>query len=422
MKQPEALHEQAFLGSLLMFPDTIDRWMVVIDPDDFKMPLNRQIWDIIADLYSQGAAIDIVTVYDKFPNMEYLTACTEACLFSGHAPEYVRILKQRAYEAKICDIVRTGLRDKTQPETWAEQISLLPRYSEGKDYTMVELVKMVKDIASHKSGTAFQFNLPAIQRITGGLDRAELCTIGGHTSMGKSSLAIHLSIGFAEQGHSVLYCSSEMSEIDISRRLLANLGRVDIGNFRTGVYSQRDDDKVAENMEIIKNWKYAVKRTNTVTEIRSAINKYDPDIVIVDHLQNLAGTGSSYEATTANVGELQNICLMENVGMVMLSQFHRPPDKRHIMRPRLNDFKGSGGIEEKSTIAILCYWPDKADDKVMRVENEPEIYEVNVAKNRDGRTGFCKLDFYPEWSRFENFSGGKENHPPLGVKGVVYDE
>jgi len=414
--------ETAILGVLLMYPDEIEHWIGIIDADDIQTPLNRKLWELLVNQYENGRPADIVIVNEIMGGhlLPYLTKAVEDA-WSRHMPEYVRILKQSSFQHKITEIVRQGIQDKTQPEEWAAEIAALPQYSEKPEFSMVELAAKVKDIASHKQGTAYRFNLPSIQRLTGGLDPAELLIIGGNTAMGKTSLAIHFSIGFAQDGNRVLFCTAEMSEVDIARRQLANMCRIDTNRFRAGTYDAKDDEKVNEAVEQIKEWEYNIKRVNTVAEIRAAIAKYKPEIVIIDHLQNLSGKGKRFEIVSDNIGQLQNICLLEDVAMIVLSQFHRPPDKKKISRPKLSDFRSTGEIEEKSTMALLCYWPARAEDKVMRIPNEPEEYEINIAKNRSGRTGYCKLDFYPEWSKFCNYTG-EEKHTPQGIRNEKYEE
>jgi len=52
-------------------------------------------------------------------------------------------------------------------------------------------------------------------------------------------------------------------------------------------------------------------------------------------------------------------------------------DNGGMREPELSDFKETGVLEENTDVAILLYWPDR---------ESPE-YIMNVAKNRDGRTG-----------------------------------
>lgn len=403
--KPEVTVETAILGMLLMFPRDIPKWIGVIDVDDFSEPLNRSIWGVIVDNTVSGRPVDLIIVDDALGggHYDYLTKSVSES-YAYNMGEYVRILKQDSYLRKITKAVRVGLDLGEKPEDIANTIANLPQYSEKPEYTMVDLIEMVKEVASHNKGTEFKYNLSVIQDMTGGLDRGELLMIGGHTSMGKTSLAIHLSIGFAEAHHKILYCTAEMSDIEIARRQLANKCHINIKNFREGSYTKSDDDKVSLAVSDIKEWNYDIKKVNTTLDIRSAMSKHNPDIVIVDHLQNLSGKGKNkFEIVTENISQLQSLGFLNNVGMIVLSQLHRGEQTKTIPRPRLRDFRASGEIEEKATQAILCHWQAKAEDKVSRIHNQQEIYEVNIAKNRDGKTGYCKIGFFPEYSLFEQY-------------------
>jgi len=405
--------EQAFLGALLLDTALIDCWVGVMTESDFISPLNQRLFSIIADKHKSGEVIDLVTVREKFPDIKYLTQCVEICEVSSHVPGYAKIIKQAAYERQIVEIVRQGKIDRTEPEQWAADIALIPQYTENQEeYTIVELAHMAHDIASKNKGCAYKFCLPVLQRKTGGFDIHENIQIGGYPSHGKSALATHLSIGFAKYGYRVLFLTAEQSELDMTRNILANICRINTMDFRTGRYSDKDKEKVLAAEKTISEWKFDIRRVTTTADIYGAVKKIQPEIVIIDYLQNIAPPKagmSSHQRDTDNMGAIQNMTIREPIATITLSQFSRPAEKGKMKRPNMRSFMNSGAIEQKASIALLCWWQARADDIVKRDDPlTPEEYEVNVVKSKMGGTGICKMDYYPENCRFENWTNPAE--------------
>jgi len=91
----------------------------------------------------------------------------------------------------------------------------------------------------------------------------------------------------------------------------------------------------------------------------------------------------------------------KNITTFLLSQFHRPQEGR-IRRPRNNDFRDSGAIEERADIILLLYWERKIRmESLFRKDDEdPEYSEINLTKSKDGATGGLAYNFYPEFHRW----------------------
>ena len=72
-------------------------------------------------------------------------------------------------------------------------------------------------------------------------------------------------------------------------------------------------------------------------------------------------------------------------------------------------------------IALLTWWQAKVDGEVERYNNpRGEEYDVDVAKSKMGPTGICKLNYWPEYCRFESWDNPAEQIQPW--KGAKNDE
>ena len=390
--------EKAVLGCLLI-EKNYDRWQGILTPSDFTGD-NKKILEVIIEQYQKRRPYDILIIHERtgIP-MTYLTEIAESVVETTSMKEYVSILKDRNYKQRITQIIRRG----GNPEDIAERLSKLKKYEPINTYSFSELLKKTYDTIENGKGTEFKFHLTRLNELTGGFDRGELCVIGGYRSTGKTSLTIDEAIHFAGHKRKILYCTSEMSEEEIARRIESNISRYSISKFRGGYFLPSELEIVRRKIETVKHWDINIIRVAYTDEIGRLIARFSPDICIVDHLHNLSrkSTASLFQKTTENIADLQRFCQQEKVGMIVNSQLHRAVNEKP-RRPRLDDFRSSGEIEEKATIALLLYWEARMKNEVKRTQ-DPELYEIDIAKNRDGRTGRIKVGFYPEYSKFEDW-------------------
>jgi replicative DNA helicase len=173
-------------------------------------------------------------------------------------------------------------------------------------------------------------------------------------------------------------------------------------DLRKGIF----DNNEFKEMESISNiagdtWEFNIKKVANMLDVQKNIRKYKPEIVFIDYLQNL-GVDNDYREITNNMRCIQTTALKEEITIFVLSQLSR--EKKEIRRPRLNDLRGSGRIEELSNIVLLLYWEDRLKEKVEERKGgeKPEQLEVSISKNRAGTMGRVMLDFYPEYCRIES--------------------
>jgi len=273
-----------------------------------------------------------------------------------------------------------------------------------EELTIKNDMEKVIESAENKEGAEFQFDLIDMNRWMGGLARGEEMVIGGYTSHCKSSLALQIGEEQAEKGKKVLICSSEMSNLEIARRVLANYCQIGVIDLRRGFVGKEQIQIMKDAMETLGGLKMSIVLVNHVRQIQKAVLEAKPDFVIVDHLHNLKGYGSSYERTTHSIKMLKEIALTDKVGMVGVAQLHRPKDDK-ARRPLITDLRESGAIEETANSILLLYWENRAKNKPI---GKFEKIEARVVKNRDGLVGKFDLLFETKYCRFLNQSKEEE--------------
>ena len=92
---------------------------------------------------------------------------------------------------------------------------------------------------------------------------------------------------------------------------------------------------------------------------------------------------------TSVVKELRQISLDFNCTIILLAQINRSGDSD----PKMKDLKETGELEQSATQVLILNGVDTTED-------EQEMI-IEVAKNREGKTGKTKLDYNRANQRFK---------------------
>ena len=409
--------EQASLGSILLDKEAIIATVDFLKPEEFYSEKHQMIYRSILDLFNKNQAVDLVTLaeelkknkmLEKVDGVTYLTHLINSVPNVANIRQYNQIIKEKAVLrntiSQLNKITDLCFEDK-DPKLILEKVQniavkILP---EEEEKSLGELLKHT--LISSSQGVKYRFKLESLNTFLGGIDICETITIGGYTSQGKTSLALQLCKDFCEQGLRVLYCTSEMSDQETARRLLANLQEKNIMDFRKGKFSKNETESLKEFIELmVKAWKLQIKQVYQMTDVKRYVHKYEPNILFIDYLQNLSRNEdkNDYQRVTHDMQDIQILTRDKEIITFVLSQLSR--NKEDIRKPRLTDLRDSGAIEEKSNIVLFVYWENRLKQEVKsRTGDEPpEKMEVIIAKNRDGTIGTLYFDYYPEFCKLED--------------------
>lgn len=243
--------------------------------------------------------------------------------------------------------------------------------------------------------------MPILSDKIWGLQKGELCIIGGRPSNMKSSLALQIAKDVSEH-NKVLFISLEMSIEACVKRLFCNIMNVDNKSLRKDGFEQYAKEW-AEFEEKIKNYRLVISRYigKTWEEIAEVLSHLTdkPDLIIMDYIQCLSKIGmKKIEVIDEYVKNFRNMAIEHNFAGVIVSQMSRSSVKENDGEPSLSGFKYSGFLEEHADKAILCHWEHHANNSAPR-----DKFKIILAKNKEGDTGSHFVRIIPECSRFEDF-------------------
>jgi replicative DNA helicase len=399
--------EQATLGSCLLNKEALLTTIENLEVGDFYNIANVCIYKNMLELFHDNVSVDVVSLTDKLDHMlshvggvSYLMRLMDSVPNIQNIETYNQIVKKKSQQRKIWKILNNVKDGKIELDEAQNKIEDIPNIKVN-EATFKDTLHNTLD--NSLLGTAYKYKMEELNRYLGGIDKGELCSIGGWTSQGKSSMAIQLAIDFATQHKRVLYLTSEMTPIEACRRILANLEEKSVTDLRKGLISEEERSSLDTTAKYIsENWDFNVKKVMSVDDMRKYVRKYTPEIIFIDYLQNLA-SNFDYISISKDIKDIQNLTLNEELATFCVSQFNRNKDER-VREPRLTDLRGSGRIEECSNQVIFLYWRDRLlqQNEERFGGEEPEELLTIFAKNRDGSIGKKMLNFYPEYCKVQS--------------------
>jgi len=422
--------EQAVLGSMLIDASCVKDVMDKLQPEDFYLRQNREIFETIYTMFSYSKPIDGLTVademqktgaYDPQTTRTYLAQLMEVTPTSANAMEYAAIVRDKALlrsiataAGEITAMVQEGLGEaRTTLEAAEQKIYAIRRGRSAQD--MVHIGQALTTVLEHLNELStgevglpgLSTGLSAIDTKINGLNKSDLILVAARPGMGKTSLALNFALHVGKtSGKTVAVFSLEMSKEQLATRLLAGESFVSLQKLITGNLSETDWGRIAQAANALNRTDIRMDDNPllTVADMNAKCRRIDNlGLVIIDYLQLMTSAGGrSYagenrQQAVSDISRMLKIMAKElEVPVVCLSQLSRANEKRDDKRPMLSDLRESGAIEQDADIVLFLY----RDDYYNEDSEKRNIAECIVAKNRHGETGKVELKWLPEYTSF----------------------
>lgn len=347
-------------------------------------------------------------VQDKFLCRRMIKACVEATgdLYnhSGNPGEVID-----STERKILDVRRH------------QNQTLTPRTVDlvSDALTTIEQASARKDMVT---GLATGFT--DLDKLTTGLQPAEMVVIAARPSMGKTSLAMNIAENAAiELKEPVGIFSLEMTAKSLILRMVCSRARVNLRNVSDGFLADREFDKLKSAAGQLAVAPLHIDDTKglSVMQLRAKARRmqqqYGIKLLVVDYLQllNDARPDRRWEGRQQEVSNISNglKCLAGelNIPVLVLSQLNRDVEREKNRKPRMSDLRESGAIENDADFIGLLYRVGNEDDEKTR---DCERINLMIGKQRNGPSNVdVNLVFLKAFTRFESSSkiGGDDDVP-----------
>lgn len=351
----------------------------------------------------------------KFPNLSQLL---ERCVLAGVSPEswptYVATLQKQHATQAFEDVVQHVMTAKEQPgvAVYADILKGFARQLEEAEAPLPVELKSPKDFSNtflermaeraKREGPEMRFGFPEIDSRFNGLCRGRIYTIAARTGIGKSVFCLNVASNLISQGKRVLYFSTEMDITDKWARFMAIRTGIWSSHFNQGRFQDGEMQKIQEEAgRLYESDSFHVCDLSSpnISQIRSAVEKARPDVVILDYI-GLFDFGSRAANRTQEIGhfmkKVKHLGRQANAAIIVVSQLNRGaefnPSTGSSRTPQISDIRDCGEIEQDSDGIILLYMkPGMSKEEVQMMDVLPVYAEIG--KNRHGGQGRFMLDF-----------------------------
>ncbi|MCP3856344.1 MAG: replicative DNA helicase [Actinomycetia bacterium] len=426
--------EESLLGAMLLSRDAVSVAVESTAADDFYKPAHGHIFEAITNLYSVGEPVDPVTVAEELKRAgllemvggpQTLVTIQAGTPAIGNAGHYATIIEEYALLRRLIQVsneiaeIGYGLPDDVtkaidEAESRIFQVAerrVIDSTAEIKDLLSdtLDRLELLYERGEAITGTPTGYN--DLDQLLAGLQPSALYVIGARPAMGKTAFALGMAANAAMQaGKPVLFFSLEMSQLELTQRVLCSDALVDSSRVRTGRLNEADWTKISHAVgRLAEAPMYIDDNPNVnVMEIRAKARRLksrvgDLGLIVVDYIQLMTGR-SGAESRQVEVSEISRglkILARElEVPVIALAQLNRQLEARTDKRPILSDLRESGSLEQDADVVIFLY-----RDEVYEAESPDQgMAEIIVAKHRNGPVGKVMLAFRGQYTRFDDMA------------------
>ena len=258
-------------------------------------------------------------------------------------------------------------------------------------------------LAGEASGPSVTTGYPSLDSLLGGgLRRGDLVVLAGDAGVGKSALALAMTLRSAASGQAAAYLTGEMSTARVMERALAIEGRVRVDDLRRGGLDDVAHSGVAAAAIALRRRSpfFEDLRDAGVTGVSDFLAQHlGIDLTVVDPIQSLTRGVLPVEEEVADIARrLKELAMRRSTVIVAVSGLRESAIGRTDERPSLRDLGGLGALRHQADV-VLGLYREELYQPSPHIEGATELA---VLKNRSGPTGLVDLYYYKQWLRFED--------------------
>ena len=451
--------EQGLLGALLVNNNAYEKVSDMLRSEHFFMPVHQRIYTAITQFIERGQTASPVTLKGYFEKDEDLADLGGGAYLADLAGSIISVINVRDYAGTVYELYMRreliGLGEDIVNDAHAQRLESAAMdtieeaetrlfslaesgetkggFTSLRDSVMVEVAEKAFKTKGHVTG--YTTGLRDMDKQLGGLHPSDLVILAGRPSMGKTALATNIAFNSAriyaqtggQEGARVGFFSLEMAADQLATRILADVANISGHAIKQGDIKQEDFQNFVKASQQLSQVPLYIDDTPALsigavrTRARRLKRQHGLDMIVVDYLQLLRGSGSRQsESNRVNeVSEitrgLKAIAKELQIPVLALSQLSRAVEQRDDKRPMLSDLRESGSIEQDADVVMFVYReeyylhraePDIGTEKHMQWQEKCEralnIGECIVAKARHGPIGSVRMHFDGHVTRFSD--------------------
>ena len=424
--------EKSVLGSILVNNENYYNVVEVLGVDDFYLEAHRLIFRKMSEIVDLSRVVDLITLQDRLQRdsqleaaggISYLASLMDGIPHLVNIDHYIQIIREKSLFRQVIHSTNRTLMECFDQAEPAEEVldkaeqrlfELSERRNEAGLTPVRELRqethRLIEKLYTERqmiTGVATGFN--DLDRMTSGLQPADLIILAARPSMGKTALSLNIAQHVCLRSNQpVAIFSLEMSKTQLVMRLLCADAMVDAHRVRTGYLSKEDFVKLIDALGRVSTSPMYIDDSSSLTimQMRAKARRLKAEsglgLVIVDYLQLMSGFGRwenrNQEISGISRG-LKALAKELHVPVIALSQLSRAPEQRAggDHRPQLSDLRESGSIEQDADLVAFIY----REEVYKPSEDNAGKADLIISKQRNGPTGIVRLAFQKQFTRFD---------------------
>ncbi len=442
--------ERAVIGAILLNNHTLDEVREIgLDAADFCLDVHGLLFSTLLRLHEQREPMDLITLsaalrstgdLEWVGGTETLTRIFDESFSAGNALRYAKLVREQAILRRmkeactdLIEKIHEGVPDLQAFLNEAEEkiLKLSELQNSNRFLSMHEsMIGVMSHIEENAATDTDLIGIPTgfsdLDQLIGGMQKTQVIVVAARPGMGKTSFIQSLVLHAALDHRCVVALFSlEMSDLELSTRLISGVTRINSRRLKRGQLSIHERQKLAAGMDRLSKSRLFIDPSGglSVVDIRSRCRRLMQqqkrlDLVVVDYLQLIGPSTLMQKARASEVQTLTEISKQMKelakelqVPIVLLSQLNRPSELAQVKdhRPKLTNLRGSGSIEQDADIVLLIHREDYYDPQ----SKSRGIAEIIVAKNRHGEQGTVKLAWLGEYTMFDNLTEQQKRQLPV---------
>lgn len=400
---------QAILGGILRYPDTLAEVARLITVADVRDWNHQKTFQAALDLWAASRPFDLVAMAQELalrqapfqPSIPvYLADLFEQAAPEPTVPRHAESVRDFAILRRLATAAHAIAERADNPDAPCRQIveesersvyAISATGTTGEVHTLADILAEVMERLDDRKlrgtqGAAIQTGLAPLDALSTGMHPGSLIILASRPSVGKTAVALAISVGIVRTGKAVFFASLEQSRHELGERLLCAGARISLHALRDSNLDTHDVQNLLDASAELSPLPILVDDASTQSVQRIAANarrlrsRGMLDAVVIDYLQLVAPEDRKvprHEQVAAISRRLKCLARDLCVPVIALCQLNREVEGRQDGKPRLSDLRDSGQIEQDGDLVILLH----------RDKQSPDMLEFNLAKHRNGPTG-----------------------------------
>ena len=420
-------YEMGVLGGLIKYKGMLQDNEGDLSEELFYYDNHKDIFRAIMYLYKQdkpltkagvSERLNQLDLLDEVGGKQYIDSLEDEIPNKYFLVPYIGELKELAYKRMVVESAQQLIEGTESGEDINtlldkfERATEVPEASQDNNSLGDIMANIFDELESGTVIDKVKTGIPIIDKCTNGIAPSELVTIGAKSGVGKSALAVRIAINMFKAGKKVLIVSREMSKKQVAERILLSHSGVTKEQYENRDFNDEQWVRIVETMEAFSGDGIIIDdKISTIQEIKQAVRRTKPDVLIVDYVQLLTPSNprDSRERQVAEISrELKKMTSDFDMVVIQLTQLaekgignYRPSGESYTRESRAIYHDSNSVIyvhhvtEEKEIEIAHHSTPLKErqsveDTKKMLKrfeENGTRLIEIIVDKNRSGSVG-----------------------------------